>query len=84
METYLIKSELDNLYIERDAINRMSNSQVVEQYNCDYKKEMLNLIQEEIDSLEKKLNDERFDYTDEELEYERTQLCYSQGISRYC
>lgn len=83
METYLIKSELDNLYIERDAVNRMSNSQVVEQYNCDYKKEMLDLIQEEIDGLEKKLKDERFDYTAEELECERIHLCYSLVVARF-
>lgn len=80
----LLRARLEDLYIERDAVNRMIDIQVTELYNCDYKQEIVNLIQEDIDLTEKELNDSSYDYEDQELENERDCLCLSLGTSRYC
>ncbi|WP_272702180.1 hypothetical protein [Bacteroides finegoldii] len=75
-----IRMRLEDLYIELDAVNRMTENQVVSLYNCDYKQEVVNLIQEDIALAEKELRD----YEDDEFETERDNLCRSLGISRYC
>lgn len=53
-------------------------------YGYSSKIEIIELIEEDIKALKAGISANEFDYTDEELEYERTQLCYSFGISRYC
>lgn len=75
-----IRIRLEDLHIELDAVNRMTENQVVSLYNCDYKQEVVNLIQEDIALAEKEL----CDYEDDEFEKERDNLCRSLGISRYC
>lgn len=75
-----IRMRLEDLYIELDAVNRMTENQVVSLYNCDYKQEVVNLIQEDIALAEKELRD----YEDDEFETERDNLCRSLGIPRYC
>ena len=75
-----IRMRLEDLHIELDAVNRMTENQVVSLYNCDYKQEVVNLIQEDIALVEKEL----CDYEDDEFEKERDNLCRSLGISRYC
>ena len=75
-----IRIRLEDLHIELDAVNRMTENQVVSLYNCDYKQEVVNLIQEDIALAEKEL----CDYEDDEFEEERDNLCRSLGISRYC
>ena len=75
-----IRMRLEDLHIELDAVNRMTENQVVSLYNCDYKQEVVNLIQEEIALAEKELRD----YEDDEFEAEQDNICRSLGISRYC
>lgn len=75
-----IRMRLEDLHIELDAVNRMTENQVVSLYNCDYKQEVVNLIQGDIALAEKEL----CDYEDDEFEKERDNLCRSLGISRYC
>lgn len=53
-------------------------------YGYSSKAEIIELIEEDIESVKSELSANEFDYTDEELEYERTQLCVSFGIARYC
>lgn len=61
-----------------------SGLEYLPQYGYSSKEEIIELIKEDIKELEDELENIQFDYTDDELEYERTQLCISQGISRYC
>ncbi len=75
-----LRARLEDLYIELDAVNRMTELQAVSLYNCDYKQEVVNLIQEDIKSTEKEVRD----YEDDEFEAEQDNICRSLGISRYC
>lgn len=75
-----LRARLEDLYIELDAVNRMTELQAVSLYNCDYKQEVINLIQEDIKSTEKEVRD----YEDDEFEAEQDNICRSLGISRYC
>lgn len=54
------------------------------QYGYSSKEEIIELIKEDIKELEDELECVQFDYTDDELEHERTRLCCSLGISRNC
>lgn len=74
--------DLEELKSELEAILRMPEAEVCERYNVDYKQEIIEVVQDEIKVLES--HEESFDYTEEELERERTNLCLSQGIGRYC
>lgn len=73
-------SDIDELKEELEEVLNMPDSEVCERYNVDEKSEAIEAIRDEIRSLEK----EEFDTTEEELERERTFLCLSQGISRFC
>lgn len=53
-------------------------------YGYSSKREIIEEIKLDIKIVKDEISANEFDYTDEELEYERTQLCYSFGISRYC
>lgn len=53
-------------------------------YGYSSKSEIIELIKEDIKALKTEISASEFDYTDEELEYERTQLCSSLAIPRYC
>lgn len=52
-------------------------------YGYSSKMEIIELIEEDIKSLKAEISANEFDYTGEELEHERTQLCYSFGIARF-
>lgn len=52
-------------------------------YGYSSKREIIELIEEDIKALKAEISANEFDYTDEELECERTQLCYSFGIARF-
>lgn len=54
--------------------------------NCGYssKSEIIEEIELDIKAVKAEIEANEFDYYDEELECERTQLCYSLGIPRYC
>ena len=53
-------------------------------YGYSPKAEIINLIEEDIESVKAEISANEFDYTDDELECERIQLSMSLGISRYC
>ena len=76
MELESLESELN------DVKNR--NEEFLPNYGFSSKEEILQLIEEDIEELKCKIDIETQDYTSEELEQERTQLCLSLGISRYC
>lgn len=59
-------------------INSMSLEAVQLLYNVDTKDEAIQGVLESVEP------ESDYDYTDEELEEERTNLCLSQGLSRYC
>lgn len=76
-----MENELESLYEELEKV-KSSTLEYLPEYGYSSKKEIMELIQDDIDELEKV--QEVFDYTDEELEDERSFLCFSQGIARYC
>ncbi len=54
-------------------------------YGYSPKEEMIEIIQKEIDEAHEREKQKQDYYSDDdELEKERTYLCVSQGISRYC
>jgi hypothetical protein len=54
-------------------------------YGYSPKEEMIEIIQKEIDeAYEREKQKQDYYSDDDELEKERTYLCVSQGISRYC
>ena len=53
-------------------------------YGYSSKADIIREIELDIKEVKAEIAANEFDYTDEELEYERTQLCMSLGISRYC
>jgi len=84
MELTTLKNNLSKLYEELAKVKEMTNKQVCKVYQVNYKREAIALIQDEISSLEKELEETTFDYTDEELEDERQAICMVQGLRRYC
>ena len=77
-------STLDDLYSEVESIKDMTEEEAKRAYNVDSKDEILAILYEEITALEEEYEEQCFDYTLEELEAERTSLCLSQGMARYC
>ena len=53
-------------------------------YGYSSKAEIIKEIELDIKEVKAEISANEFDYTDEELEYERTRLCYSLGLPRYC
>ena len=53
-------------------------------YGYSPKAEIIEEINKDIEAVRAEISANEYDYTDEELEHERTQLCYSLGMSRYC
>lgn len=51
-------------------------------YGYSSKREIIEEIECDIEAIKEEIEANEFDYTDEELEHERTQLCYSLGICR--
>ena len=84
-------NSLDELYIELHRVENMTEAQVIEAYNADSKEEIIELIREDIQYMKKNVHqnlsgasfEEDFD-PDDALEEERTAICLSQGLSRYC
>ena len=70
-------TKLECLQAELKEVQEMTDLEVMQRYNSDSKKEIIQLIKEDIiieESAELN-NDSGMDYD---------ALCYSQGISRYC
>lgn len=78
-----MNDELEELKAELEEV-KSSNLEYLPNYGYSSKKELIELIEEDISELEAKIAKSQFSYTVEELELERTQLCISLGISRYC
>lgn len=80
MNAYTINQQLDSLYKDLEAAHNNDEEAVCLMFNADSKKEAIQLITDEIDSLEDALKgfetceDDGMDYDD---------LCRVQGISRY-
>lgn len=70
-------TKLECLQAELKEVQEMTDLEVMQNYNSDSKEEIIQLIKEDIiieESAELN-NDSGMDYDE---------LCYSQGISRYC
>lgn len=78
-----MNQELEQLEVELAEV-KACELEYLPNYGYSSKAEIINLIEEDIESVKAELSANEFDYTDEELECERTQLCMSLGISRYC
>lgn len=76
-------NEIEELYDELRRVELFPLDYLPD-YGYSPKEEVIQLIKEDIQEAENELYSNEFDYTDEELENERTQLCVSQGISRFC
>ena len=83
MNAYEINKRLDSLYQELEAAYSNDEQTVCMMLNTDNKKEAIQLITDEIDSLEKELEEiEALEACgDDGMDYNA--LCYSLGISRY-
>lgn len=77
-----LNKQLDALYLDLDVAQRMSEESVCATFNADSKKELIDILNDEIDRLEDLLDEDEME-TWEEQETERTCLCVSQGLSRY-
>lgn len=78
-----MNQELAQLEAELDEV-KACELEYLPNYGYSPKAEIIELIEEDIESVKAEILANEFDYTDEELERERTQLCMSLGISRYC
>ena len=77
-----LNKQLDALYLDLDVAQRMSEESVCSTFNADSKKELIDILNDEIDRLEDLLDEDEMDSW-EEQEAERIYLCVSQGLSRY-
>ena len=70
-------TKLECLQAELEEVEIMTDLEVMQRYNSDLKSEIIQLIKEDIiiEELAELNNDSGMDYDE---------LCYSQGISRYC
>lgn len=66
---------------ELEKVMGMTEQQVMEAYNADNKQDIIDLIQDDMNQCS---DPEEYDYTDRELEEERSSLCRIQGLSRFC
>lgn len=78
-----MSQELAQLEAELEEV-KACELEYLPNYGYSSKAEIIELILEDIESVKAELSANEFDYTDEELECERTHLCMSLGISRYC
>ena len=72
--------ELNDLYVKLEQLKK-TKEEILPEYGYYTREEMISFFEEEIEKLEIKV--EQPEYTEEEFERERDDLCYSQGISRY-
>lgn len=78
-----MNQELAQLEVELAEV-KACELEYLPNYGYSPKAEIINLIEEDIESVKAEISANEFDYTDDELECERIQLCMSLGISRYC
>lgn len=91
LKNKIMKDELEELYAELDEV-KSCELEYLPKYGYSSKEEVIQLIEEDIREVKKAMN-KRLDsyasrissgYTEDSLEEERTSLCISQGLSRYC
>lgn len=75
--------ELIRLEYELDQVKN-SPYEYLPQYGYSSKGEIIALIEEDIRKLKEERDNNVYDYSDDDLEKERIQLCLSQGLSRFC
>ena len=76
------RNELAQLEAELKEV-QSSDLDYLPNYGYSSKEEIIQLIGEDIIAVKSEMMD-IWEYSDEELERERSQLCMSLGISRYC
>lgn len=76
------RNELAQLEAELKEV-QSSDLDYLPNYGYSSKEEIIQLIEEDIIAVKSEMMDV-WEYSDEELERERNQLCMSLGISRYC
>lgn len=79
----MMNKELEELYAELEKV-KSSHDEYLLEYGYSAKDEILQLIEEDIKELEEEMNNSECFCSDDEIEMERTSLCMSLGISRYC
>lgn len=79
-----LEEMLCQLYQELRSLDLMTDEEACRCWNTDSKDDIRQAIQEDIEEIENILENPEYDYTDDELEDERTALCHSQGLARYC
>lgn len=79
----MMNKELEELYAELEKV-KSSHDEYLPEYSYSAKDEIVQLIEEDIKDLEDEMNNSECFCSDDEIEMERTSLCMSLGISRYC
>lgn len=78
-----MNQELARLETELEEV-KACELEYLPKYGYSSKEEIIVLIKEDIEEAKAEVSTNESDYSDEELECERTQLCVSFGIARYC
>lgn len=78
-----MENELEELCKELNEV-KACDLEYLPKYGYSSKEEIIQLIEEDIEELRAEMECNQYDYTPAKLEEERTNLCLSQGLSRYC
>lgn len=78
-----MEEELERLEQELREVCE-SGLEYLPEYGYSSKEEVIDDIQKDIRRIRDEMTSNESGYTEEELEHERTRLCQSLGISRYC
>lgn len=78
-----MNQELSALQAELEAV-RATPLEYLPQYGYSPKDEVIQLIQEDIDDLQQRIYEAEDLITQAQQEDERTSLCLSQGLPRFC
>ncbi|MCS2910039.1 hypothetical protein NXX21_14780 [Bacteroides thetaiotaomicron] len=78
MTNYEIQQHIDSLYRDLDNVKNMDEATACRVYNVDYKAEIIEVIQDEIDTCKAIMQP---DFEDDGMDYDT--LCTVQGLSRY-
>lgn len=78
-----MENELEELYKELNEV-KACDLDYLPKYGYSSKEEIIQLIEVDIEALRAELECNQYDYTPDELEDERTNLCLMQGVPRYC
>lgn len=79
----MIQEELDRIMEELEEV-RSSPLEYLPEYGYSYKDEVASILEDEIKRIKTEIEENTYDYTDDELENERTTICLQLGIPRFC